>query len=65
MICYNISTCETVSVRGGIHCAILAHKSLNTTNTGIVRLSLGWLTTKEDLDKVISIIEKASELICT
>ena len=54
-----------ICVRGGIHCAILAHKSLNTTNTGIVRLSLGWLTTKEDLDKVISIIEKASELICT
>lgn len=48
-----------VCVRGGIHCAILAHKSLGTVQTGAVRISLNYYNTKEEIDYFI---EKIKEL---
>lgn len=37
-----------ICVRGGIHCAILAHEAIGTVNTGAVRVSLGCRNTEED-----------------
>ncbi len=48
-----------ICVRGGIHCAILAHKSLGTVQTGAVRISLNHYNTKEEIDYLI---EKIKEL---
>ena len=39
-----------ICVRGGIHCAILAHKSLGTVEVGAVRISLNYFNTKEEID---------------
>lgn len=47
-----------IAVRGGIHCAILAHKSLGTEKTGIVRLSLSPFNSKEDVEKVIEVLQQ-------
>lgn len=45
-----------VCVRGGIHCAILAHKQIGTIETGAVRVSLNVNNTSEEIEKFIRII---------
>lgn len=47
-----------ICVRGGIHCAILAHEALGTSKIGIVRLSLNSFNKKEEIDEVISVLKK-------
>ena len=42
--------------RGGIHCAILAHEALGTVETGVVRLSLNYLNTEQEIDAVINVL---------
>lgn len=42
--------------RGGIHCAILAHEALGTVETGVVRLSLNYLNTEQEIDSVIKVL---------
>lgn len=53
-----------ICTRGGIHCTILAHESLGTKEIGVVRLSLGWANTKEDIDTVIKVLKRAGEFKC-
>lgn len=38
------------ALRAGLHCAPLAHRSAGTLETGTVRLSLGFDTTREDIE---------------
>lgn len=45
-----------ICVRGGIHCAILAHETLGTVETGAVRVSLNAYNTKDEIDEFINII---------
>lgn len=47
-----------ICVRGGTHCAILAHEALGTTLTGIVRISLSGFNTKNEVDEFIEVIKK-------
>ena len=47
---------QGVCVRGGIHCAILAHKQIGTVETGAVRVSLNAYNTKEEIETFIHII---------
>ena len=47
-----------VCVRGGIHCAILAHEALNTVSTGVVRISLSPSNTEEEIFRFIELIKK-------
>jgi cysteine desulfurase family protein len=47
---------QGVCVRGGIHCAILAHKQIGTVETGAVRVSLNVYNTKEEVETFIHII---------
>lgn len=47
-----------ICVRGGIHCAILAHEALNTVKTGVVRISLGFFNTERDIDILIDALKK-------
>lgn len=46
-----------ICVRGGIHCAILAHESLGTDETGAVRVSLNSYNTKAEIDQFLEIIK--------
>ena len=43
--------------RGGIHCAILAHEALGTVETGVVRLSMNYLNTMDEIDTVINVLD--------
>ena len=42
-----------IALRAGLHCAPLAHKSAGTLDTGTVRASFGWDSTKEDAEKLL------------
>ena len=45
-----------ICVRGGIHCAILAHETLGTVDTGVVRVSFSDNNSLEEIDELIRII---------
>lgn len=47
-----------ICTRGGIHCAILAHEALGTVEAGVVRLSLNYLNTKEEIDTLINVLKE-------
>ena len=46
-----------IYVRGGLHCAPLAHKFLNTTKKGGVRISLNNFNNKRHIDKLIKVLK--------
>lgn len=47
-----------ICTRGGIHCAILAHEALGTKEIGVVRISIGWMNKKEDIDALIEVLKR-------
>lgn len=47
-----------IAVRGGYHCAGLAHKTIGTWDTGGVRISVGPFNTKSDMEKLTDAIWK-------
>lgn len=50
-----------IAVRPGFHCAPLAHKALGTEKTGLVRLSLGYFNTLDEINYAAdSLIELAN-----
>lgn len=57
-IAYYLDKDYGISVRCGLHCAPLAHKTLNTFPDGTVRFSFGIFNTKNDIDYAIDSIKK-------
>lgn len=47
-----------IACRSGLHCAPLAHNHFKTQNSGIVRLSVGYFNSINDIDKAILAINK-------
>ncbi|WP_308534424.1 aminotransferase class V-fold PLP-dependent enzyme, partial [uncultured Peptoniphilus sp.] len=47
-----------IASRGGIHCAPLFHERVGTKNQGIVRLSLSYFNSEDEIDKTIDTIKK-------
>jgi len=47
-----------ICVRGGIHCAILAHEAINTVQTGAVRVSLNYQNSEEDVRLFVAAIKE-------
>lgn len=41
-----------VAIRGGLHCAAVAHSSLRTTETGLLRASFGYFNTQDELQRL-------------
>lgn len=50
-----------IAVRGGLHCAPLAHKTLGTMEQGTVRFSFGHGNTKQDLAAAICAVQAICE----
>ncbi len=42
-----------ICTRGGIHCAILAHESIGTVETGAVRISMNYKNTQSEIDQLL------------
>ena len=47
-----------IMTRSGLHCAPLAHKTLNTFPKGTVRFSFGYFNTEEEVDYIVDAIKK-------
>jgi len=47
-----------IAVRAGLHCAPYAHKHLGTFPEGTVRLSVGFLTTMEDMQQAAAALDE-------
>lgn len=47
-----------IAARPGFHCAPLAHKALGTEKTGLVRLSLGYFNTPDEIQYTIDSIKE-------
>jgi len=47
-----------ICTRGGIHCAILAHEALGTKEIGVVRISLSSFNNRNEIDKLINVLEE-------
>ena len=50
-----------IAIRCGTHCAPLMHQHLNTVKSGIVRVSLSFMNTKEEIQFFIKAIQEISE----
>ena len=49
---------QSICLRAGFHCSALAHSSLGTDQSGTVRASFGIFNTKNDVDKLLTAINK-------
>ncbi|MBQ8371932.1 MAG: aminotransferase class V-fold PLP-dependent enzyme [Clostridia bacterium] len=49
---------SSICVRGGLHCAPLAHKKLGTLGAGAVRISVSVLNTEKELDRLYFSLKK-------
>ena len=45
-----------IALRAGLHCAPLAHRSAGTLETGTVRASFGWNSTREEAEEFLSAV---------
>lgn len=62
-IAYILDEAFDIAVRPGLHCAPLAHKTLNTLEQGTVRFSIGYFNTEKDIeDAVFALNEISKEL---
>ncbi len=46
-----------ISVRGGLHCAPLLHKYMNTDQKGMVRFSFSYFNTLKEVNEALNVIE--------
>ena len=51
---------KDIAVRGGLHCAPLAHKALGTLGRGAVRASIGADNTEKDIYLFVAALEQIS-----
>lgn len=49
---------EGIAVRGGFHCAPLAHRLFGTHENGAVRISIGAFNSESDIDSVLSAVSR-------
>lgn len=47
-----------IAVRAGLHCSPLTHEMLYTTKQGVIRASLGFYNTEEEVDTFVQAIEE-------
>lgn len=47
-----------ICVRGGIHCAILAHEAIDTVQTGAVRVSLNYNNSEEEIYRLVNVLKE-------
>ncbi len=50
-----------IAVRSGLHCAPAAHRSLGTLESGCVRFSFGYFTTKKEVEQAVFALNQISK----
>jgi len=46
----------SICVRSGLHCTPLAHETIGTTEHGVVRVSIGYFNTEEEIDALLQAV---------
>jgi len=54
----NLLSKEGIAVRGGLHCAPMAHDQIGTYESGAVRVSVGIFNTEGEIRRFLSILNK-------
>lgn len=62
-VSYVLDKVYNIAVRAGLHCSPLAHKTLGTIKSGIVRISPGYFNTLEDINKTVAALKDISSSI--
>ncbi|NLY43694.1 MAG: aminotransferase class V-fold PLP-dependent enzyme [Clostridiaceae bacterium] len=57
-VCTQLDKDYGIAVRGGLHCAYLAHRTIGTIDTGTVRFSMGCFTTRAEIEQALSAINR-------
>ncbi len=52
-----------IATRGGLHCAPLAHETLGTLETGLVRVSVGCFNSEDEIDELIAAVEDIVQIV--
>ena len=60
-MCTELNEKYNIAARGGLHCAGLAHRSLGTPDTGLIRFSVSYFTKKRDIQKALHAVLKLSQ----
>lgn len=50
-----------ISTRPGAHCAPLMHESMGTVEQGMVRFSMSWFNTEDEIDRAIEAVREIAE----
>lgn len=48
----------SIATRAGLHCSPMAHRTLGTISSGLLRLSVGYFNTKEEISAAAAALEK-------
>ncbi len=59
-VAFLLDRIHLIAVRAGLHCAAQAHRTLGTTKQGVVRFSLSYFNTPEEIDKAVQAMEELS-----
>ncbi|WP_069650888.1 aminotransferase class V-fold PLP-dependent enzyme [Caloranaerobacter ferrireducens] len=62
-VSYILDRVFNIAVRPGLHCAPLAHKTIGTFEQGVVRFSIGYFNTHEDIEEAIKAIREIAKEI--
>jgi selenocysteine lyase/cysteine desulfurase len=57
---YILQNSYGITVRTGLHCSPLIHKTLGTERHGTVRVSLSYFTTQQDLQTLVQAVKNIS-----
>ncbi|MCQ2566775.1 MAG: aminotransferase class V-fold PLP-dependent enzyme, partial [Clostridia bacterium] len=60
-VSYTLETQYGIMTRCGLHCAPSAHKTLGTFPQGVIRFSLSWFNTEEDVDAAVNALKEILE----
>ena len=48
----------SIATRAGLHCSPMAHRTLGTVTSGLLRISAGFFNTKSDIDSAAFALQK-------
>jgi cysteine desulfurase/selenocysteine lyase len=61
-VCCELDEKYEIAVRGGIHCAPLAHKIIGTASIGTIRFSIGVFNTMQDIDSALKAVQTIASM---
>ncbi|HWQ43343.1 MAG TPA: aminotransferase class V-fold PLP-dependent enzyme [Desulfosporosinus sp.] len=61
-VCRELDEKYSIAVRGGLHCAYLAHETIGTLGTGTIRFGIGFFNTIQDIEQALQALQNIASL---